>query len=162
MASSTWSLFGTSDALPARIEPVKGQDVNLAIFVDGAITRIYNEASGRYKDQRAIKEACKKLLGTHNKDCMSTPVGTPLNDTLMQQQQRRRTNHRGRHTDRLRSDQPDRRFTLTVPLSEAETTAILEPLRLACAIDLPRLQEPALGCLHKLVRIDGCPTSWML
>lgn len=38
-----------------------------------------------------------------------------------------------------------------MPLSEAETSAILEPLRLACAIDLPRLQEPALGCLHKLV-----------
>ncbi len=67
MASSSWSLFGgASDALPARIEPVKGKDVNLAIFVDGAITRIYNEASVRYKDQRAVKEACKKLLGMFN------------------------------------------------------------------------------------------------
>ena len=28
---------------------------------------------------------------------------------------------------------------------------VLEPLRLACASENPRLVEPALGCLHKLV-----------
>jgi len=32
---------------------------------------------------------------------------------------------------------------------------VLEPLRLACAQDAPRLALPALACLHKLVRRDG-------
>lgn len=29
---------------------------------------------------------------------------------------------------------------------------VLEPLQMACTIDVPRIAEPALGCLHKLVR----------
>ena len=28
---------------------------------------------------------------------------------------------------------------------------VLEPLQMACTIDVPRIAEPALGCLHKLV-----------
>jgi hypothetical protein len=30
-------------------------------------------------------------------------------------------------------------------------TQVLEPLQLACSMDVPRIAEPALGCLHKLV-----------
>ena len=29
---------------------------------------------------------------------------------------------------------------------------VLEPLQMACTMDVPRIAEPALGCLHKLVR----------
>ena len=29
---------------------------------------------------------------------------------------------------------------------------VLEPLKLACTLDAPRIVEPALGCIHKLVR----------
>ena len=28
---------------------------------------------------------------------------------------------------------------------------VLEPLQMACTMDVPRIAEPALGCLHKLV-----------
>ncbi len=63
--------------------------------------------------------------------------------------------HNHSPTDVLRSDENDHPFTFSVPLGEAETQAILEPIRLACAVDVPRVQEPALGCLHKLVRFLG-------
>lgn len=64
MASTFAAFFGGSDALPARIEPLRrGKDVHLEIFVDAAVTEIYNQASARSKEQRAIKEACKHLLG---------------------------------------------------------------------------------------------------
>ena len=31
------------------------------------------------------------------------------------------------------------------------TLQVLEPLQMACTMDVPRIAEPALGCLHKLV-----------
>ena len=40
---------------------------------------------------------------------------------------------------------------------------VLEPLRLACASENPRLVEPALGCLHKLVGsqpVAHLPHTW--
>lgn len=61
-----WGLFSggtSSDVLP--LEPNKaGQDTAFEIFIDGALTKIYNEAGGRSKDLRAIREACKKVIGT--------------------------------------------------------------------------------------------------
>ena len=36
-------------------------------------------------------------------------------------------------------------------------TQVLEPLRLACLLDAPRVVEPALACLHKLV----CSPTWI-
>ncbi|CAD7699205.1 unnamed protein product [Ostreobium quekettii] len=38
-----------------------------------------------------------------------------------------------------------------VPFDEASAAAVLEPLRLACKCNIPRIVEPALGCVHKLV-----------
>lgn len=49
------------DTLPGSFT---GTDTAFEVFVDGALTKIYNEASGRSKEQRAIREACKKVLGT--------------------------------------------------------------------------------------------------
>lgn len=64
-----WSLFSGSgnDAeqdLPSTIEPhVRGVDTAFELFIDGALTKVYNEASGRSKDQKALRAACKKILG---------------------------------------------------------------------------------------------------
>ncbi len=64
-----WSLFSGSgnDAeqdLPNTIEPhVRGVDTAFELFIDGALTKVYNEASGRSKDQKALRAACKKILG---------------------------------------------------------------------------------------------------
>ena len=34
---------------------------------------------------------------------------------------------------------------------------VLEPLQMACVMDVPRIAEPALGCLHKLVSRPAQP-----
>ena len=51
--------------LPAHMEPDKtGIDrTAFSIFIDGALTNIYNEASGRSKDQRALRAGLKRVLG---------------------------------------------------------------------------------------------------
>ncbi|KAK9788000.1 hypothetical protein WJX73_004027 [Symbiochloris irregularis] len=82
---------------------------------DGALTKIYNEASGRSKEQRQIRESCKKVL------------------------------------DQLRQQQAESKQRMSTPLSMETSNAVLEPLRLACLSELPKLMEPALNCLHKLV-----------
>ena len=35
--------------------------------------------------------------------------------------------------------------------SHVHVMQILEPLRMSCGVDIPRIMEPALACLHKLV-----------
>ena len=65
-----WSVpwpFGESGSdLPANIAPsTGGPDTAFEVFIDGALTKIYNEAGGRSKELRAIREACKKVLGEH-------------------------------------------------------------------------------------------------
>lgn len=55
--------------------------------------------------------------------------------------------------DKLREDaekNPDKR--VSAPLDKPTAAWVLEPLRLAAASGAPKLVEPALGCLHKLVR----------
>lgn len=66
MAPFGLSLFGDSgDAtLPDHIEPCKrGVDAAFETFIDGALARIYNEASGRSAEGRALRASCKPLLG---------------------------------------------------------------------------------------------------
>ena len=53
-----------------------GTDTAFEVFVDGALTKIYNEASGRSKEQKQIREACKKVLGRSSNLClMAASVG---------------------------------------------------------------------------------------
>jgi len=65
-----WSFLSGSGSeaeveLPAHMEPDKtGKDrTAFSIFIDGALTNIYNEASGRSKDQRALRAGLKRVLG---------------------------------------------------------------------------------------------------
>ena len=55
---------GSQEELPDSLEPNRpGIDTAFEVFIDGALTTIYNEASGRSKEQRAIRECCKRVLG---------------------------------------------------------------------------------------------------
>jgi hypothetical protein len=63
-----WSIFSgpgsDAEALPSSIEPaVRGVDTAFEVFIDGALTKVYNEASGRSKEQRALRASCKTVLG---------------------------------------------------------------------------------------------------
>ncbi|KAK9904753.1 hypothetical protein WJX75_001787 [Coccomyxa subellipsoidea] len=115
-----WNLFSGSgtDAeqdLPDTIEPnVRGVDTAFELFIDGALTKVYNESSGRSKDQKALRAACKKIL------------------------------------DELRGTNGEQQ-KIHAPLDPAVTALVLEPLQMACSMDVPRIAEPALSCLHKLV-----------
>ena len=67
-----WSFFSgpgsDAEALPSSIEPaVRGVDTAFEVFIDGALTKLYNEASGRSKEQKALRAACKKVLGAHTR-----------------------------------------------------------------------------------------------
>ena len=57
--------FGTAPPdLPDNIEASKaGPDTAFGVFIDGALTKIYNEANGRSKEHRAIREQCKTVIG---------------------------------------------------------------------------------------------------
>lgn len=60
----SWPFGEASPDLPETISPSKGKsDSAFKVFIDGALTKIYNEANGRSKDNRAIREACKSVLG---------------------------------------------------------------------------------------------------
>ena len=67
MCMASWGarFAGQSDDpdLPKVMEPGKKGETALEVFVDGALTKIYNESSGRSKDQKSIREACKTILG---------------------------------------------------------------------------------------------------
>ncbi|KAK9786163.1 hypothetical protein WJX73_000537, partial [Symbiochloris irregularis] len=114
-----WDFFTRPQAEPALPATLPGShagtDTAFEVFVDGALTKIYNEASGRSKEQRQIRESCKKVL------------------------------------DQLRQQQAESKQRMSTPLSMETSNAVLEPLRLACLSELPKLMEPALNCLHKLV-----------
>ena len=66
---SRWSqLFGssgTNDELPDTLQNKRGTtgDSAFEVFIEGALTNIYNAANGRHKDQRQIREACKRIVG---------------------------------------------------------------------------------------------------
>lgn len=65
---SRWSnLFGgsVSDDLPDTLQSTRGNtgDSAFEVFIEGALTNIYNAANGRHKDQRQIRETCKKIVG---------------------------------------------------------------------------------------------------
>jgi hypothetical protein len=56
---------GNSD-LPDNIqprEPGATGDSAFEVFIDSALTKIYNDAAGKSKEHRQIREQCKKLLG---------------------------------------------------------------------------------------------------
>ncbi len=65
-----WSFLSGSASeaeaeLPAHMEPDadKKNMTAFSIFIDGALTTIYNEASGRSKDQKALRAGLKNVLG---------------------------------------------------------------------------------------------------
>lgn len=118
---SRWSnLFGgggSNDELPDTLENRRGTtgDSAFEVFIEGALTSIYNAANGRHKDQRQIRESCKRIV------------------------------------DSLNDSDPEATKKVSAPLSTEAAQELIEPLRLACGQDAPRLVEPALACLHKLV-----------
>ena len=60
----SWPFGEANTDLPDTIAPSKGgSDSAFEVFIDGALTRIYNESNGRSKDNRAVREACKAVLG---------------------------------------------------------------------------------------------------
>jgi hypothetical protein len=66
MAPFGLALFGDSGdtSLPDRIEPcAKGHDAAFEKFIDGALVNIYNEASVRSANGKALRASCKPLLG---------------------------------------------------------------------------------------------------
>lgn len=66
-----WSLFAGSGSEQAEDLPesmpttVRGVDTAFEVFIDGALAKVYNEASGRSKEQKALRTTCKKILGTN-------------------------------------------------------------------------------------------------
>ena len=71
-----WSFLSGSGSeaeaeLPSHMEPDADQKNRTAfsIFIDGALTTIYNEASGRSKDQRALRAGLKTILGDYSLHC---------------------------------------------------------------------------------------------
>lgn len=66
---SRWSnLFGggsSTDELPDTIQSKRGTtgDSAFEVFIEGALTNIYNAANGRGQDQKRIRELCKKIIG---------------------------------------------------------------------------------------------------
>ena len=65
-----WSFLSGSGSeaeaeLPSHMEADADQSrTAFTIFIDGALTNIYNEASGRSKDQRALRASLKGVIGT--------------------------------------------------------------------------------------------------
>ena len=64
-----WSFLSGSGSeteaeLPAHMEADADRSrTAFTIFIDGALTNIYNEASGRSKDQRALRTSLKGVIG---------------------------------------------------------------------------------------------------
>jgi hypothetical protein len=57
-----WSFFQSqASELPAAAAPNSGDAFE--VFIGGALAKIYHEANGRSKEHRAIREACKRILG---------------------------------------------------------------------------------------------------
>ncbi len=63
-----FALFGDAGdpSLPDTIQPsTRGVDSAFERFIDGALTKLYNESSARTEDGRALRASCKPLLGDH-------------------------------------------------------------------------------------------------
>lgn len=73
---SRWNLFGggSTDELPDTIQSKRGTtgDSAFEVFIEGALTNIYNAANGRSQEQKRIRESCKKLIGAMLRSAMST------------------------------------------------------------------------------------------
>ena len=73
---SRWNLFGggSTDELPDTIQNKRGTtgDSAFEVFIEGALTTIYNSANGRSQDQKRIRESCKKIIGASLQSPMST------------------------------------------------------------------------------------------
>ena len=66
MAPFGLALFGDSGdpSLPDTIEPnIRGVDTAFERFIDGALTRLYNESSARTEQDKALRASCKPLIG---------------------------------------------------------------------------------------------------
>ena len=69
LSMAPWSFLSGSGSeaeaeLPAHMEADADQSrTAFTIFIDGALTNIYNEASGRSKDQRALRASLKGVIG---------------------------------------------------------------------------------------------------
>ena len=81
-----WSFLSGSGSeaeaeLPTHMEADADQSrTAFTIFIDGALTNIYNEASGRSKDQRALRASLKGVIGgmqsaTNSQECAEHSSG---------------------------------------------------------------------------------------
>lgn len=76
---SRWNLFGggSTDELPDTIQSKRGTtgDSAFEVFIEGALTNIYNAANGRGQEQKRIRESCKKIIGATLRSLMPTGDG---------------------------------------------------------------------------------------
>ena len=76
---SRWNLFGggSTDELPDTIQSKRGTtgDSAFEVFIEGALTNIYNAANGRSQEQKRIRESCKKIIGATLRSPLSTVDG---------------------------------------------------------------------------------------
>ena len=79
----SWPFGDAGPELPESIEPMKGgTDTAFEVFIEGALTKIYNEAGGRSKESRGIREACKRVLG-EPEISLSLSSGSTCNQTAL-------------------------------------------------------------------------------
>lgn len=122
-------------ASPARLH-----DTAFEVFVKRAMRTIMDNSSGRSQEARKLREACQLFLGDPRHPsppptirCSGIPAGLdplplPAPDSV---------------------NKGEARFV--PPLSGTAREQVMAPLRMACSGDNPKVTEPALGCLHKLV-----------
>ena len=83
-----FALFGDAGdpSLPDTIKPsTRGVDTAFERFIDGALTKLYNESSARTEDGRALRASCKPLLGDHPfPHHLPSPIGSLSLDYCMQ------------------------------------------------------------------------------
>ena len=75
----SWPFGDSSADLPDKLDHSKGgSDSAFEVFIDGALTKIYNEASGRSKENRAIREACKSVIGKWHAVSITPSLGISM------------------------------------------------------------------------------------
>lgn len=122
----------------------RGHDVNLEVFVSRQLDVISKEAaSGRSKEHKELQERCKELNGE--------PAHSPI----------ARDHPRPVANPAAACPPPADFFTveefgkpgshISVPFAGDVTDRLVALLRLTFSLNNPRLTEPALSCLHKLV-----------
>lgn len=76
---SRWNFFGggSTDELPDTIQSKRGTtgDSAFEVFIEGALSNIYNAANGRSQEQKRIRESCKRIIGAILRSPMSTSDG---------------------------------------------------------------------------------------